>query len=247
MKFLIPTFVDIIDVIIVTAIIYYIIITLNPKIRKLILFAFVIMLFIDYIASFFRFALLASFMDLIRNYWMLIILIILQKEIKQFFIEFFSGKKFFQSKELKEKTLNVQVIESIKLLTQSKTGALIVFEGKDKLDEIMEKKGILIDSLISIHLITSIFNTATSLHDGAIIIRNNRIHAAKAILPLTEKSVYNKRYGTRHLAAIGITEMTDAFAIVISEENSAISITKNGEISHNIQVQELEQRIAARE
>jgi diadenylate cyclase len=93
-------------------------------------------------------------------------------------------------------------------------------------------------------LILAIFNTKSVLHDGAIIIRGNRIMAAKVVLPLSKNSEFSRKFGTRHLAAIGITEVSDAIAIIVSEQTGQVSVAQSGAITVNIAFEELMQIIS---
>ncbi|MBU4691246.1 diadenylate cyclase [Mycoplasma zalophi] len=122
-----------------------------------------------------------------------------------------------------------QLKESLKYLSKNKTGALITIEMTDKLDN-LRTDGVIIDANISSSLIISIFNKNTPLHDGAIIIRDNKIVYAATYYKITKKSIDNK-YGARHRAAIGISEISDSITLVVSEENGAISLVKGGMIS----------------
>ncbi|MCD8479738.1 MAG: DNA integrity scanning protein DisA nucleotide-binding domain protein [Candidatus Cloacimonetes bacterium] len=124
-----------------------------------------------------------------------------------------------------------------------KTGALIVVERKRKLNEFVQA-GELIESSISMRLILTIFNTKSVLHDGAIIIRGNRIMAAKVVLPLSKNPEYARKYGTRHLAGIGITEISDAISIIVSEQSGQISVAQGGQITGNVAFEELMQIIS---
>jgi diadenylate cyclase len=133
-------------------------------------------------------------------------------------------------------------MDAISSMSFRKTGALIVIENKRKLNEYIHS-GEIIDATMSLRLILTIFNPKSALHDGAIIIRGDRIMAAKVVLPLSRKPDYVKRFGTRHLAGIGITEISDAVAIIVSEQNSQISVARNGNISVNIAYEELLQII----
>ena len=114
-------------------------------------------------------------------------------------------------------------------MSENKVGALIVFRRKDDLQFVIEG-GIALDANITMSLIKNIFFKNAPLHDGAVIIDNNRIVAAKCILPVTQSNV-PKSYGTRHRAAIGLSEMTDAVVLVVSEETGAISIVKGGKVT----------------
>ncbi len=116
--------------------------------------------------------------------------------------------------------------------SKNKIGALIVFERNTKLGEIIDT-GTILDANISIQLLANIFYNKAPLHDGAIIIRNNLIHAAGCILPLTRNDSLSVELGTRHRAAVGISEISDAIVVVVSEETGTISIIKNGIITRN--------------
>ncbi len=122
-------------------------------------------------------------------------------------------------------------------MSEEKIGALIVFRRKDDLQFVIEG-GIAIDANISASLIRNIFFKNAPLHDGAVVIDQNRIVAAKCILPVTQSNV-PKSYGTRHRAAIGMSEMTDAVILVVSEETGNISIVKGGKVKSKIDPQKL--------
>ena len=122
-------------------------------------------------------------------------------------------------------------------MSEDKVGALIVFRRKDDLQFVIEG-GIALDATITRSLIKNIFFKNAPLHDGAVVIDNNRIVAAKCILPVTQSNV-PKSYGTRHRAAIGLSEMTDAVVLVVSEETGAISSVKGGKIKSKIDPQKL--------
>nr|WP_156768872.1 DNA integrity scanning protein DisA nucleotide-binding domain protein [[Mycoplasma] mobile] len=122
-----------------------------------------------------------------------------------------------------------QVKEAVEILSKTKTGAIITIENKDQLDN-FRTDGIIIDANISSSLIISLFNKHSPLHDGAIIIRNNKILYASTYYKITRKSVDNK-YGARHRAAMGVSEQTDAITIVVSEETGNITIVKNGQFA----------------
>lgn len=125
-----------------------------------------------------------------------------------------------------------------------KTGALIVLERDIVLSE-YEKTGIEIDSLISSQLIINIFEHNTPLHDGAVLIRNDRIQAATCYLPLSDNLSLNKNLGTRHRAAVGISEVSDALTIIVSEETGNVSYAQKGRIRTNVASAELKEQLKA--
>ena len=124
-------------------------------------------------------------------------------------------------------------------LSQQKVGALIVVEKNESLDE-YAKTGETIDAVISQRLIEAIFFKNAPLHDGAIVIQNGRITAAQCILPVSHNLNIPKKLGLRHRSAMGVSEKTDAIAIVVSEETGAISVAMNGKFKLGLTAQQLE-------
>ena len=130
------------------------------------------------------------------------------------------------------KTIN-EIIRATFELAKDKTGALIVLEQDVMLQE-YEKTGIEIDAVVTSQLLINIFEHNTPLHDGAVIIRDNRVIAATCYLPLSDNMSLSKSLGTRHRAAVGISEVTDSFTIIVSEETGAVSVAVGGELIHNM-------------
>lgn len=117
-------------------------------------------------------------------------------------------------------------------MSEQKIGALVVFEGKTQLGEIIDT-GTIIDAASSVSMVNNVFFPKSPLHDGALIVRDGRIYAAGCILPLTQREDISLQLGTRHRAAIGMTENSDAVVLVVSEETGTISIVSNGNITRN--------------
>jgi diadenylate cyclase len=126
-----------------------------------------------------------------------------------------------------------EVILAVESLARERTGALIVLEGDTGLEEFIET-GERIDSSVTARLLTTIFFPGTPLHDGAVIIRGDRVMAAASVLPLTNRDLADSSLGTRHRAAVGITEQNDAVAIVVSEETGIISLARAGRIARRL-------------
>ena len=144
----------------------------------------------------------------------------------------FIRKTFFSSETFNETgsgqvDVVKEIIEAVKYMTKTKTGALIVFQ-KEMNTGIYSDVGTKLDAVISAELILTIFHPNTPLHDGAMVIENGRIHSAGVLLPLTEDPKLSWKYGTRHRAAIGMSEVSDAACLVVSEENGDVSITMDG-------------------
>ena len=165
----------------------------------------------------------------------LTIVIIFQPEIRRALEHIgstaFTDKHIFQDEETMDRVI-AEIVNAVENLSKSKTGALIVIEQKTGIGEII-KTGTMIDATISTALLENIFVVNTPLHDGATVIRNNRIIAAGCFLPLTDSDRISKKLGTRHRAAIGITESSDALTIIVSEETGTISLAVNGRLIRN--------------
>ena len=126
-----------------------------------------------------------------------------------------------------------EIVNAVYAMAKERTGALIVIERKVKLDEV-ESTGIKLDALISTELILNIFQKNFPLHDGAVVVRGNRIAAATCYLPRSENNTLSKELGTRHRAAVGVSEVSDSVTIVVSEETGAISIAEGGELTRRV-------------
>jgi len=129
------------------------------------------------------------------------------------------------------------IVEAAKALAGSNTGALIVLSNEDDL-KFYKESGDLIDAAVSKRLLLAIFNHQSPLHDGGVIICNNKIVAARSILPVTERQDLPPQFGLRHRAAIGMTEVTDTLVLVVSEETGQISVARNGILESNLSIQE---------
>jgi diadenylate cyclase len=138
-----------------------------------------------------------------------------------------------------------EVIKAVIEMAAVKTGALIVIEREMVLDD-HEHTGIMMDAMVSSQLLMNIFERNTPLHDGATIIRNNRVIAASCILPLTAEEIGHD-LGTRHRAAVGISEVSDALVVVVSEETGGISIVEAGNLTRNQNEQQLRKRLLTSE
>ncbi len=168
------------------------------------------------------------------------ILVVFQPELRRALEQIGRGKLFeslISTSDQAEDGLTNEAIDAIAKaslhMSKYKTGALIVLEQETRLGDV-ERTGIKIDALISSQLLINIFEKNTPLHDGAVIIKNNRVSAATCFLPLSDSMEISKDLGTRHRAAIGISEATDALVIVVSEENGIISCVRNGKIKRGL-------------
>ncbi len=162
-----------------------------------------------------------------------------QKNILKSIIAFDDTKE--KNEKFSDHTLN-EIIRAVFEMARARTGALLILEGEVSLAE-YETTGILMDSLISSELLLNIFEHNTPLHDGAVIIRGNRVAAATCILPVSDNMQLSKELGMRHRAGIGISEVTDCMTIIVSEETGKVSIAKGGKLIRNIDSEYLRSKL----
>jgi len=242
---------DIIEIIILSYLLYHVILWFK-KTRAWTLFkGMVVFLIFTAFAALFQLNTILWIVKNAINVGILAVIILFQPELRRALEEL--GRKNIISDVLtrddkgdKNFRVNDQTIQEIIAaatdMSKNKTGALIVIEQDVALGE-YESTGISIDAAISKQLIENIFEHNTPLHDGAVIIRNNRVVAATCYLPLTGRNDLNKDLGTRHRAAVGISEVSDSMTIVVSEENGTISVAKAGILYRNLDAESLKKQL----
>ncbi|QAT63478.1 TIGR00159 family protein [Acidilutibacter cellobiosedens] len=195
----------------------------------------------------------SEWLELYTVYWILdktmtvgviAILIVFQPELRRG-LEYIGRSRFFTKSfvEIEDESLNKimdEIVDAVASLARQKIGALIVMERETGLNEVVET-GTKIEGKVSSGLLINIFIPNTPLHDGAVIIKEDTVKAAGCFLPLTENASLSKELGTRHRAALGISERSDCIAIVVSEETGAISVAENGSLSRYLDVKTLKQ------
>ena len=185
---------------------------------------------------------LSYIMDYVMNWGVLAVIIIFQPELRRALEQLGRGRLFsrtnFQEENVHEQTIEA-IIKSTTYLAKRRIGALLSIERETGLNDYIET-GIRLDSRVSSELLINIFIPNTPLHDGAVILQNGTVAAAACYLPLSESPFVSKELGTRHRAALGISEVTDSVTIVVSEETGSISLTKNGELYRNLSIDELQ-------
>lgn len=169
-----------------------------------------------------------------------LIIVLFQSEIRQALIYFGNRLRvpFSLGQKARAESVYDEVVLAVTTLASAKTGALIVFERAVGLRNFIEA-GVRLDAVLSYDLLVTVFDPTTPLHDGAVIIRQERIAAASCFLPLTKNPSISRELGTRHRAAIGVTEGTDAVSIVVSEETGLISFIEGGQIERNLTTKQL--------
>ena len=234
------TFVDFIDIILVAVIMYWIYRMTKGTNAPYILSGIIAIYLLWVVVRALNMELLSTILGQLISVGAIALIIVFQQEIRRFLLllgtQYTNRRHSFMSRIFRPRGRGVNVVgqEWIETVVEArtKTGALIVIARAVNLLPIIEK-GEKIDALISGPLIKNIFFKNSPLHDGAIVIANGRIAAAKCVLPSTEREV-PMEFGMRHRAALGASEATDALVIVVSEERGSISIARKGHISQNI-------------
>lgn len=162
-----------------------------------------------------------------------------EKQIVSSLIPIDTGREVLE--RFSDKTVN-EITKAAAEMGKAKTGALIVIEQNVRLDE-YERTGITLDSVLTSQLLINIFEHNTPLHDGAVIVRGNRITSATCYLPLSDNMMLSKELGTRHRAGVGISEVTDSLTVIVSEETGGISVAYKGELKRNITPDELKDQL----
>ncbi|MBP2002373.1 diadenylate cyclase [Paenibacillus shirakamiensis] len=231
---------DTIDILIVTYIMYHLILLVRGTRAVQLLKGILVLVVIWAVSTWLDLYTLKWLMNQMFTFGVLAVFIIFQPELRRALEQLGRGKLFGRSMADEEEfTRQIgEIIKAVNYLARGKIGALIVFERNTGLNEYKES-GIPMQSQITSELLINIFIPNTPLHDGAIIIGDNRIAAAGCYLPLSENPFISKELGTRHRAAIGISEVGDAISVVVSEETGQISLAINGQVVRGINEESL--------
>ena len=223
----------VLDILIVTFVLYKLLLLIRETRAEQVLKGLGILLLVTYLSEVLQFSTVYWILKNTATVGVIALLIVFQPELRRALEQIGRGQlldMFFLHDDQDFTKLVNELVHSVQNLAKAKTGALIVMERKTGINEVIET-GVKIDGELSEALLLNIFFENTPLHDGAVIIRGDRIAAAGCFLPLTENSNISKQLGTRHRAALGITEISDSIAIVVSEETGVISIASNGKLT----------------
>lgn len=247
MDFIPFTLVDFIDILLVSLLLYGLYRATKGTNALYILTGIVLIYLAWVVVNALNMELLSTILTQIISVGVIAFLIIFQPEIRRFLLMVGMRQKQLQfiarifSSAQKEELNLTPIVDACREMSESKTGALIVLGQRSDLTLITDG-GISINAAISQSLLQNIFFKNAPLHDGAVVIEENRIVAAKCILPVTQSAV-PKSYGTRHRAAIGMSEISDAIIVVVSEETGGISIAHDGQLRRNLPADKLETTI----
>jgi len=244
--------VDVIDIALVSFLLYQVYKLMKGSVAVRIFLGFLSLYLLFLVTNASGMELFSAILGQFMGVGVLAVIILFQQEIRKFLLMI--GKSTTFSRENILKSFNwkrgaslafdvTSVIEAVKSFSGSNTGALIVFSKNSPL-KFYAESGDILNAEISKRLLLAIFNKSSPLHDGAVIVYDGKIKAARCILPVSENDNLPAQFGLRHRAAVGMSEVTDTLVLVVSEETGQTSTTRNGEIVHNLSSQELTRKIS---
>lgn len=245
-------FIDIVQILIIAYFVYHLILWVKHTRAYLLLKGIIMICVFVLAASVFHMDVIMEIFKMVSVAALTAVVIIFQPELRRV-LEQLGDRNFFDSLvslgttnvednlRFNDQTLNELVRASFEM-GEVKTGALIVIEQNISLSD-YEKTGIPVDAVLTGQLLINIFEHNTPLHDGAVIVRNNRVSAATCYLPLSDNMELNKNLGTRHRAGVGISEVSDSLTIIVSEETGKVSYALNGELFTGVTPSELKEQL----
>ena len=243
---------DIIEIIIISVLIYYMLVWIKDTRAWMLLRGILVILAFVLLAVLFEMNTIVWIADKLFNVAMIAVVVIFQPEMRKA-LENLGRKNILvnlfnfdfnkvENGKFSDKTIT-ELVKACYEMGKVKTGALIVVEDEIVLTE-YERTGIAVDGILTSQLLINIFEKNTPLHDGAIIVRGNRVVAATCYLPLSDNLALSKDLGTRHRAAVGISEVSDSMTIVVSEETGKVSLAVEGELYRNIDEEFLKKKLS---
>ena len=243
---------DIIDIFLVALLFYQLYMLIRGTVAYSITLGIAAIYIFWWIVRAMQMELLSTILGSVLGVGVIALIIVFQQEIRRFLI--YVGSRYVDGNRISfEKILNISfetksqvkirsILKAVMQFSLEKTGALIVIKKKSNLD-MFAQTGDVLNAETSSRLFIAIFNKTSPLHDGAVIVENDKVRAARVILPVTEKMDLPPEYGLRHRAGLGISEITDSLVIIVSEETGQISISENGILQKNIPSRILRQKL----
>lgn len=234
---------DVIDILLVAFAIYAVIVMIQTTGAARIAKSIIIILLLTLVTDVLNMHLMNFILDKILEVGMIALVVMFQPELRRM-LEKLGGRSVREVLKMKSEERDIerviaQTVAACEIMSKERTGVLIVFERDDSLID-YQKSGTTVDAQVSSELLRNIFFTKASLHDGAVLIRKDRLAAAGCVLPLTQNRNISSDLGTRHRAGIGMSEVTDAVVVIVSEETGTISVALGGMLKRHLAPQTLE-------
>ncbi len=230
--------IDIVDIVLVSLIFYGIYLRIRDTRAMQLIIGLFVLVAASLIAGWSNLRALEELINFFKSVWLISLVVIFAPELRRLLIQIGSWRSIgFLSSQTGKEAIN-EVVTSARILSEKNYGALIVMTRDTQLGVVVDS-GTLLNAQVSYQLLVTIFTPTSPLHDLAVIIRNDRIAAANCLLPVSESTEIDRTLGSRHRAALGISEETDAISVVVSEETRAISLAVDGKLIRNLSPAEL--------
>ena len=244
--------VDCVEILLITFLVYHILVWIKNTRAWSLLKGFMVIAGFILVAAFFEMNTILWIAQNAFGVAVTAVVVILQPELRKALEELgrkniissivpFDTNRLSEEGRFSDKTIN-EIVKACMEMGKVKTGALIVVEQNQSLSE-YERTGIEVDGIVTSQLIINIFEKNTPLHDGAVIVRGNRITSATCYLPLSDNMALSKELGTRHRAGVGISEATDSMTVIVSEETGKISVAYEGKLDRNLDAERLKEKL----
>lgn len=234
---------DIADIAIVAFIIYHVLLLLRGRRAMGMLLSLFAIFAVGFVASWLKLDALNWLMSGLKGIWVIIFVIVFQEEIRRLLGQVGQTRLFRPLVRFEEEEAIDTIVSAVGAMSRRKTGCIIAFEREARLTN-YHQTGVLLNAPCVADLLVSVFTPPGPLHDGAVIVNGNDIVAARCTLPLSQNPYYIRTLGTRHRAAVGLTEETDAVVVVVSGETGRISVAVGGQISSGLSTAELRERLS---
>ncbi|MSR22298.1 MAG: TIGR00159 family protein [Gemmatimonadetes bacterium] len=241
-QLLTPGWADLIEIALVAALVYWLLLLLQRTRAMQMILGVGFLAGVYFLARILNFSLISTILEALFQYGAIAALVVFQPELRSALARLGQTQMFRMFAKLESRNVADEVVEAVEQLARTSTGAIIVLENEVGLSE-YARTGSAIEARVSREMLTTIFTPYSPLHDGAVIISGDSIKAAGAILPLTQTPLLDKSLGTRHRAALGLAEESDALVIVVSEETARVSVAHGGRLEVGVGVARMRQLI----
>ena len=243
LRLLQPGWGDLVQILLVAIVIYRVLLLIQRTRAMQMLLGISLLTFVYALAVLLDFLLVRYLLDALFQYGVIAALVVFQPELRSALARLGQSRMLKLFTRMEESRVVEEIVEALAHLSRAKIGAIIAIEQEVGLDEYADT-GSPVDARVSSEMLTTIFTPYSPLHDGAVLIVGDVIQTAGAILPLTQYPVADKSLGTRHRAALGLSEETDAFVLVVSEETGRVSVARGGRLERDVSGERLRQLLA---
>lgn len=245
LRFFRPGWADLVEITIVAVLFYRVLLLIHRTRAMQMLLGILFLAAVFVVADRLELIMIRTLLAFLFQYGAIAALVVFQPELRSALARLGQSRMFRLFSSLEESAVVDEILEAVEQLARSKIGAIIAIEHDVGLDE-YAATGSKVGAPVSSEMLTTIFTPYSPLHDGAVIIQGDHIKAAGAILPLTQYTVSDKTLGTRHRAAIGLSEETDAVVIVVSEETARVSVARRGRLDRDVDAERLRELLVGR-